>query len=193
MSKSNIDTFTNIQLDVETLPKVQDLIYQPLESRYKTVLLLGRLIFTAVATFTIGAVLLFSPIKELVPMWAIYLFIAIYILYIVLGFVATLEGFRHKSFALRERDIIYKEGWIWKDHTTTPFNRVQHVSIDQGPIERNFNLSKLKIFTAGGRASDITIPGLDPITADQLKEFIVSKTLKDKSGESDFHPHDEEQ
>ena len=80
-------------------------------------------------------------------------------------------------YALRERDIVYKSGWLWKQMTTAPFNRVQHVSIDQGPIERQFNLSKLKIFTAGGGASDLTIPGLDPTTANDLKEFIVKKTL----------------
>ena len=50
------------------------------------------------------------------------------------------------------------------------------MSIDQGPIERQFGLSKLKIFTAGGGASDMSIPGLDPETANALKEYIVSKT-----------------
>jgi len=57
---------------------------------------------------------------------------------------------------------------------------VQHLRIDQGPIERKFNLSRLKIFTAGGNSSDLSIPGLDPITSNKLKQFIVAKTGMDE-------------
>lgn len=188
-----MESFTNNQLSAGELPQVEDLVFQPLEERYKTVLLLGRLIFTVMSAFVLGVVLLFSPAKEKLPQWGIYLILGFFVLYSIWGFIKTIKGFRHKSYALRQRDIIYREGWLWKHMTTTPFNRVQHVSIDQGPIERNFNLSKLKIFTAGGKASDITIPGLNPETADQLKEFIVAKTLKDKTGKQIAVAHDEEQ
>jgi len=176
------EIFINDQLEARLLPQVETLSYVPLEPRYKTVLLLGRLFYTVVTALVVGMILLFSPAKEELPTWGINVFIGLYFLYVIWGFITTLKGFVHKSYALRQRDIIYKEGWLWKHQTTTPFNRVQHVSIDQGPIERNFNLSKLKIFTAGGKASDITIPGLDPATADQLKEFIVAKTLEDRTG-----------
>lgn len=105
-----------------------------------------------------------------------YITMILYGAYTAWSIIATTKRFASKSYALREKDIVYKSGWLWQHVTTVPFNRVQHVSIDQGPIERNFNLSKLKIFTAGGSASDITIPGLRPETADYLKEFIVKKT-----------------
>jgi len=174
--------FTNEQLETSSLPQVETLIYQPLELRYKTVLLLGRLIFTAIATLLLIVTLIYSPLKNELPSWGMPVLLGLFVLYSIWGFIATIKGFAYKSYALRQKDIIYHEGWLWKHMTTTPFNRVQHVSIDQGPIERNFNISKLKIYTAGGKASDITIPGLDPITADQLKEFIVKKTLEDKTG-----------
>ena len=81
---------------------------------------------------------------------------------------------------MRSKDIVYRSGWLWRSTTTAPFNRVQHVMIDQGLIERQFQLSKLKIFTAGGSGSDLTIPGLNPETANTLKEFIVKKTTADE-------------
>lgn len=102
------------------------------------------------------------------------------VVYFLWSLLATIKGFHYKSYALREKDIVYNTGWLWRRVTTVPFNRVQHVSIDQGPVERNFDLSKLKIFTAGGNASDMTIPGLRPETANYLKEFIVKKTLADE-------------
>lgn len=127
----------------------------------------------------LSSLIIFSPIKPfaLEYLWAITL---LFILYYCWSFYATIRGYEHKLYALREKDVVYKTGWLWRHMTTVPFNRVQHVSIDQGPVERNFNLSKLKIFTAGGTASDMTIPGLRPETAEFLKEFIVKKTQSDE-------------
>jgi len=193
MSENNPISFVNEQLSTSALPQVETLVFQPLEQKYKTVLILGRMIYTFITAFIVGVVMMFSPLKEMVPDWAIYVFMLLYFLYVLWGFLKTVKGFAHKSYALRQRDIIYRSGWLWKHMTTTPFNRVQHVSIDQGPIERNFNLAKLRIFTAGGKSSDISIPGLSPETADQLKEFIVAKTLEDKAGPSTTIAEDEEQ
>lgn len=113
-------------------------------------------------------------------MLAKYGAITFFILFTIWGFISTLKGFHNKAYALREKDIVYRSGWLWKQTTTAPFNRVQHVSIDQGPIERQFDLAKLKIYTAGGKTSDMSIPGLAPETANQLKEYIVKKTEEEK-------------
>lgn len=173
-----MDTFKNQQVDVSSLPKVEDLIFQPLERRYRTVLIIGRVIFSIISSSV-----LFFALKELpvyIPAEMKYTGITLFILYLIWSFITTIIGFKHKSYALRQKDIIYKSGWLWKYTTTAPFKRVQHVRIDQGLIERNFNLARLKIFTAGGNSSDLSIPGLDPVTADELKEFIVKKTLQDE-------------
>ena len=173
-----MDTFKNQQVDVSDLPKVEDLIFQPLERRYRTVLIIGRVIFSIISSS-----ILFFAFKELpdsVPSEMKYAGIGLFVLYLIWSFIATIIGFKHKSYALRQKDIIYRSGWLWKYMTTAPFKRVQHVRIDQGLIERNFNLARLKIFTAGGNSSDLSIPGLDPVTADELKEFIVKKTLQDE-------------
>jgi len=170
-----MEVFQNEQLNIESLPKVADLEMHPLESRYKTVLIIGRCIVTVI--LGIAALSFFvTPIPD-VPMIAKYAAIGLFVLITGWGFLNTVKGFHHKKYALRERDIVYSSGWLWKQSTIAPFNRVQHVSIDQGPIERQFNLSKLKIFTAGGKSSDMTVPGLSPETANALKEYIVQKTL----------------
>lgn len=173
-----MELFTNDQLDVSQLPQVETLVYQPLEDSYRTVLVLSRIIFTLIVTALLTFATL-APFEEKIPETAIYALWIFFFLYTIWGFVKTVMGFQHKSYALRQKDIIYRSGWLWKDMTTAPFNRVQHVSIDQGPIERKFNLAKLKIYTAGGKASDMSIPGLTPTTANELKEFIVKKTLLD--------------
>lgn len=143
------------------------------------VLIIAKAIFLLILFASIVVIILFSPVRPyaMENLWAIGI---VLILYYAFSFLSTIKGFQYKSYALRKKDIIYKSGWLWRSVTTVPFNRVQHVSIDQGPVERNFDLSKLKIYTAGGSASDMTIPGLSPSTADYLKEFIVKKTQADE-------------
>ena len=183
-----MDLFQNNQLDISELPKVADIDMVPLEPGYKTVLLIGRSIFTLLLGCSVIA-FFFFPSDE-VPIYAKYGAIIFFILYTIWGFIKTIKGFHHKAYALREKDIVYSTGWLWKQTTTAPFNRVQHVSIDQGPIERQFELSKLKIFTAGGKASDMSIPGLAPETANQLKEYIVKKTEEEKQKSALVSPLD---
>ena len=182
-------SFSNVQVDVDALPRMEGLVYQPLQQQYRTVLVLKRSIFLLIITLIVGSLVLgtyMDPLPEGNTLLRVIL-LTLLILLIIISYVSVLRGFVHKAYALRSHDIIYKTGWLWKRITTAPFNRVQHVSIDQGPLERQFGLSRLKIYTAGGTASDLTIPGLDPATAHELKEYIVAKT------ESRDAPSDEEQ
>lgn len=158
---------------------------QSLEPSYKSVLIIGRSIFTLI--LLVAVILLFVLPIEDKPLEAPWIALGIFIVITILGFLSTIKGFYNKKYALREKDIVYSSGWLWKQTTIAPFSRVQHVSIAQGPIERQFELSKLKIFTAGGRSSDMSIPGLNPETANRLKEFIVSKALDQQSEESPIY------
>ena len=85
-----------------------------------------------------------------------------------------------KKYALRERDIIYQSGLLWRRYTVLPFNRVQHAEVQQGPVERLFELSKLKIYTAGGSGSDMIISGLPLDRAQNIKHFILHQTSGDE-------------
>lgn len=169
-----MNTFINEQIDIKDLPAVEALVFQPLERRYLNVLIISRviLILLLIGVFVAGIISLGS----FVPNFVLYVGGILFFLLMILSLVSAFKGYYNKSYALRQRDIVYKTGWLWKDLTTVPFNRVQHVSIDQGPVERNFTLAKLKIYTAGGSSSDLTIPGLHPETAETLKEFITKKT-----------------
>ena len=166
--------FFNEQVNVNDLPKVESITFVPLEKDYLKVLIWSRVISLS----TIGILLLITilVVPESIPRILIKGVPGLYAAYVVWVFISTVKGFKHKAYAIRERDILYKSGWLWRSITTAPFSRVQHLRIDQGPIERQFKLSKLKIFTAGGSSSDISIPGLNPQMAKELKEFIVKRS-----------------
>ena len=94
---------------------------------------------------------------------------------IAFNFASIRIGFSRRGYALRERDLTYRKGWIFFSTTTLPFNRIQHTEVSQGPIEKKFDLCTLKIFTAGGSTSDLSIPGLEEEEAQQLRDFISKK------------------
>jgi membrane protein YdbS with pleckstrin-like domain len=108
--------------------------------------------------------------------WILLGVLALFLLWISYAY----KSFSFKAYAFRERDITYRTGWLWRSITTVPFNRVQHCEVSQGVIDRYLGLGKLKIYTAGGSSSDVSIPGLFVEQATDLKDFIVEKIKEDE-------------
>ena len=166
--------FTNNQIDEYSMPTMAYIEYAPLEKN----LLKADLIWT-ILFFSVGIIILLFLQYIIELEWLL-----IYGKWILLGLIcllilsATLTyfGFFKKSYAVREKDIIYNSGLFWTSSIAIPFNRVQHCEVSIGPIDRMFGLSELKIFTAGGSSSDLKIEGLKPETSNRLKDFIVNKT-----------------
>lgn len=89
--------------------------------------------------------------------------------------VLVILGFPKKGYLLREQDVSYRSGLLFYKLTSIPFNRIQHVEVSQNMIEKGIGLSRVKIFTAGGSVSDLSIPGLSPDIAHQIESFLLSK------------------
>ena len=62
---------------------------------------------------------------------------------------------------------------FWK-LVSVSFNRIQHLEVRQGPIERAYGLATLAIYTAGTFSSDLQIPGLTLAKAQQLKTQLLN-------------------
>ena len=170
--------FENQQVDSNDLPKVEELKFIPLEKTYLKVSLITNAILWLI--IFVGASIFYiykkDELPDLLKMLGPIGLLSIFLLSLFL----IVKGFYKKSYALRQKDIIYRTGLIWQKEIALPFNRVQHCEVNQGPLDRIFNLSILHVFTAGGSSSDMSIPGLTPNTANQLKEFIVKKTIVDE-------------
>ena len=169
--------FKNEQVDLDQLPEVEDIAFHPLPAAYRNVLLIsGGLFFLFIL---IGIVLLFTLVDGDKPIgmeWALFAWLILASL--VIGRIMI--TFPYKGYAIRERDIIYKKGWLWRSITTVPFNRVQHCDVKQGLLERQFDLSSLNVYTAGGQNSDLTIPGLGFQTAERYKAYILKTISSDE-------------
>lgn len=167
--------FINDQVAVEGLPRTKDLVLIPLEQDYLIVTMIGVGIFDTIMSLA-AVVFFFATAGSEVPEFVRYMVPGILLSIVLLSIILAYKGFYYKAYALRQKDIIYKSGYIWRTQTAVPFNRVQHCEVNHGPIDRMFGLTSLKIFTAGGSSSDMTIPGLKPEIANDLKHFITKQS-----------------
>lgn len=168
-----MENFTNETLNLNSLPKFEEVDFSPLHKNYLKVVYINIAITLLLFAIAIG-VLIFT-IEELQnTLW--YLIFGIsYFVFAIIVFFASIASVKKRGFAIREKDILYKRGLIATTTTLIPFNRVQHVSMHEGAFSRIFNLAQIQIFTAGGSTSDVKISGIEKEMAENIKELLMQK------------------
>jgi membrane protein YdbS with pleckstrin-like domain len=101
--------------------------------------------------------------------------IGVILLTAIATFIIGTGSFKRKGYAVREKDILFRTGWIIQKLHIVPFNRVQHCVVQSGPIGRKFGLASLSIYTAAANISDISIRGLKTEDAETLKGYILEQ------------------
>jgi uncharacterized protein len=84
-------------------------------------------------------------------------------------------SFEHRWCKYRvDRDgIEIHKGVVWRTVTNVPRSRIQHTDVSQGPIERNFELATLHIFTAGTEHSEVALHGLAHERAVRIRDHLL--------------------
>lgn len=165
--------YENPVIPYDDMPKYAKVVLEPIEKAYKKVLYINWAIAYAILLLT--ASLLFIFIKSMQIGWLIAA-VALVIIILMAITIASIEiGFKNKAWALREKDIIFKKGWLFQSTHIIPFIKVQHCVMHSGPISRRYGLASIKLMTAASQNIDISINGLKQATAEQLKVFIMEK------------------
>ncbi len=63
-------------------------------------------------------------------------------------------------------------GVLWHSDTVVPFGRVQHIDVDQGPVERALDIATMTLHTAGSHNASVSLPGLGHSRATEMRETI---------------------
>lgn len=63
-------------------------------------------------------------------------------------------------------------GLMFRHDTVVPFGRVQHIDVDQGPLDRFFGIATLTLHTAGNHNASVALPGLGEPLAREMREAI---------------------
>lgn len=169
------ENFSNLQVDVDSLPKFEEVNLQPISKKYLVKLQVGTTI--SFLFFIVGLIVAFYFSPSEVHK---YLWIGLGLILLIFGwsFFNNVMYIRRSGYGLREQDIIFKRGFLFERTTVVPFNRIQHVSVERSFMDKMLNIATVKVFTAGGSGSDISIPGIVPATATSLKEEISARIYK---------------
>ncbi|GHE87840.1 PH domain-containing protein [Thalassotalea profundi] len=169
------DNFSNQALSAEQLPKINQLNQQPLAPIYPKVrLALTASIFSIL--LIIGVLILNQPIIPL-PDNATPIIHNILLMIAILAVVILIYIYfadQKKSYALRELDLHFTSGLVFRKTVSQPILRIQHVELKRGPIDRKVGLAKLQVFSAGGALHTFEIPGLPVEDAESIRQFIIS-------------------
>ncbi|MEO0065529.1 MAG: hypothetical protein RI983_855 [Bacteroidota bacterium] len=171
--------FTNKPVPSSAIPQFAPTALEPVEKSYKTVLYISWSVFFLVLTAIV--IPLFIWLDALQKNWIIFSTLGALLLscFTVIAFIEI--GFKNLAWALREKDIICKKGWIFQDTHVIPFGKVQNCVIQTGPIGRKFGLASIKLMTAASHLGDISINGLKQETAEQLKDWMMEKIIGNES------------
>jgi uncharacterized protein len=69
-------------------------------------------------------------------------------------------------------------GIAWQQSTAIPYHRIQQVDIEQGPLQRRFDLVSLRLRTASA-GSDGHVPGLTRTDAEALRTTLLQRADRD--------------
>ena len=132
------DFFQNIT--VTSFPDITKIEFKSINNKYlKVILIHVFLVFLIVfvAVFIANYNGLFEILEN-----SVWLYLGILLIFIF-TLTIKIKGFKKRKYAVREKDVSYKKGLFFRSLTTVPFNRIQHVEIDEAPVSRFFNLVSL--------------------------------------------------
>ncbi|ATW03211.1 PH domain-containing protein [Sphingorhabdus sp. YGSMI21] len=87
--------------------------------------------------------------------------------------------YRRWGYDMGDEQLRVLRGFLWRTDTIVPFNRIQHIDVAQGPLQRFFGLSTLIVHTAGTHNSIVTLPGLATADAEDMRETIKDHIRQD--------------
>lgn len=83
-----------------------------------------------------------------------------------------LQRFHAKGYAVGDDRLRVVRGLMFRSDSVVPFGRVQHIDLDQGPLERMYDLATLTVHTAGTHNASVRLAGLKHADAVALREAI---------------------
>ncbi len=163
--------FQNPEIAFDDLPGMEDLDWQKLHKDFvRRMQVQHALIALApLAGATVFTVLLYALLIPTLFLWTL-----------AVGFAIVFVSWPRisvprRGYVVRDKDIVFRSGVIWRSVTAIPYNRIQHVETSNTPLDRKFGVATLQLFTAGGSGGDLKIDGLGAEVAEQLRIYILDK------------------
>ena len=141
----------------------------PVETGYRNVLRVRAAIFWG--TVTVAALVADRALWADTPVAGIVPVAMLVITAVAVGIVPN-RTYRRLRYRLTGRLLQVMRGWMVHSDTVVPLVRVQHLDVVRGPLEKMFGTATLVVHTAGTLNSTVTVPGLAPDRAAEIRDVI---------------------
>jgi membrane protein YdbS with pleckstrin-like domain len=91
---------------------------------------------------------------------------------IAAGVLFGRAAWRRRTWALAPRALELHRGVVVHRDTSIPYERIQQIDVERGPLERMFGISQLVVRTAAA-TTDANLYGLSPADADRLRHHLL--------------------
>ncbi|BAO56562.1 hypothetical protein NMS_2553 [Nonlabens marinus S1-08] len=93
-------------------------------------------------------------------------------LFAVVGLVMPVLKYYFFTFHIEDDELIIQQGVLNKERKAIPLERIQSVNIQQNLVQRILQLVSVEVETAGSKAKELEIPGLDGAFAASFKNLL---------------------
>jgi uncharacterized protein len=155
--------------------------YQKLNKNAIKSWIIARLISTFILSTVLIVIRIFlskviDSFTEISFIYTVSILILIIIL-LINSFVYPVIEYKQWRYIITNDKIEFTEGIYFLKTVIIPIIRIQHIQLNQGPINKYFNLYDIYIFTAGGQHK---IPNIDVKKAEEISEYL-KEVIKGKS------------
>jgi hypothetical protein len=99
---------------------------------------------------------------------------------LVIGLTAYARAYAARfGVQLLDDGLLVRRGVAWRSEVFIPRARVQHTDVAQGPLDRQFGVATLKIFTAGSHLGVTEVEGLSHASAVGLRDGLLGRQGSD--------------
>lgn len=139
-----------------------------------------------VRLISLGAMFLFDAVAAylivLFTQW-VWVWIPAGIVLVYLGVLLVIAPRQVRAFGykLRQDDLVFRRGILWQRTVAVPYGRMQLVDIEHGPLDRAFDIARLKLVTAAA-STGVELPGLTQHAAEELRDTLIAVSESRRTG-----------
>lgn len=160
------------------MSEADSLSWRPVSGRYVVEAFVGALGFL-LGPLTVSTVSLWVDDERF--SWLGWFPLAVVGLFSIVALVLVPRRVRALGYQLRQDDVVFRRGLLFRRQVAAPYGRLQLVDISRGPLSRALGLSEVRIVTAAA-ATGISIPGLPAAEAEELRDHLIAVAETRRAG-----------
>ncbi|WP_311244756.1 PH domain-containing protein [Microbacterium sp. WCS2018Hpa-23] len=149
--------------------------WHQISPRYVVSQILQNLIFVA---FVLAAALVLALMLDQTWVW---IPAGVVVLITLITLIILPRQAKAIGYMLRADDIVFRKGILWQRMIAVPYGRMQLVDITQGPLDRAFGVTQLKMVTAAA-TTGVQIPGLTQAASEALRDTLIEVAETRRTG-----------